>query len=296
METITDQQAVADADLSPNATRAALETRDAMLRAEESPLDRAVQKPLGRTPTAMAPSLWDVQEPITIVPQPLRPEQVTTLEHYAELEGYAVEHVVSALTVLAKAAQQVMDARDALRADPIRHERELILDVHDLHARLSPAALKVAQQSTERLQSAIASHEAKLNESIKDNAHGAEVRAYVRSLPKLERLTVLTQAVNNGDAMTVGALLNSTAPSMLSGLDLTADMRAAMIRQWNTKRDPKAAKQLALMRAALGKLEAAGSVFIGATDGLVGAKDATVRRARAARERYRTVIGINVGA
>lgn len=291
MTTNTPTQTEAEADAAPAYTPA--EVRRA-LAAQASPLDKALMKSIGNAPQPMAPSLFDAHAPITLVPQSMRVEQITSLEGYEELEGWGCTLAVNALTAMTETVQKIIDAREVLRTNQIKHEAEVLLDVNDLHDRLTPAVLRQAQSAVDTLQSAIASVEAKLSENVKDNTHGQEVRAYVRSLKPAERLTVVTKAISDGDAVTVGALLNSTVPAILTGLDLTADMRAAMVRQWNTKKSPVEAKRLALMQAALGKLEAAGSALNGARDGLIGAKDGTVRKARAAREKYRNVTGISL--
>jgi len=291
MEAQTDTTTTTQTDAASAYTPA--EARRA-LAAQASPLDRAIMKPLGNAPQALTPSLFDAHAPITLVPQAMRVEQVTTLPDYAELEGWGCTLAVNALTAMTETVQKIIDARETLRTNQIKHEAEVLLDVNDLHDRLTPAVLRQAQSAVDTLQSAIASVEAKLSENVKDNSHGQEVRQYVRSLKPAERLSVVTKAINDGDAVTVGALLNSTVPAILTGLELTADMRAAMVRQWNTKKSPVEAKRLALMQAALGKLEAAGSALNGARDGLIGAKDGTVRKAKASREKYRNVTGISL--
>lgn len=257
-----------------------------------SPLDKALKKPLGNAPQALTPSLFDVQAPVTIVPQTMRAEQITSLDGYDAGDG-AVAAAVDALNVLTETTQRIIDAREVLRANTIDHEAQRVLNVFDLHAKLSPPVLRAVDKATDVLRNAIATTEAKLSEQVKDTAAGQEVRSYVRSLKTTERLPVLTKAIEQGDATVVGALLGSPS-QMLTGLDLSADMRAALLRQWHTKRDPKTAARLLLMTASLGKLEAAGSTFLGSTDGLVGSRDATVRKARSAREKYRTVIGVSL--
>lgn len=263
------------------------------LAAQASPLDRAIMKPLGNAPQAMAPSLFDAHAPLTQVPLSMRAENVTSLDGYEELEGYGCTLAVNAMTALTDTAQKIIDAREVLRTNQIKHEAERVLDVHDMHAKLSPAVSRQVDAAAATLRAAVASHESKLSEAVKDNSAGAEIRSYVRSLTPAERLPVLMNAINSGDATVVGALLGSPSP-MLTGIEMTAEMRAAALRQWHSRQRPKEARQLALMQAALGKLEAAGSAFIGATDGLIGAKDSTVRRARASREKYRTVIGVSL--
>lgn len=102
-----------------------------------------------------------------------------------------------------------------------------------------------------------------------------------------ERMSFINQAVINGDAVAVGAVLG--APSYLSGL--SEEMAQALSARANVQRNPKVAAQLSLMRHARERLEAASSVFTLSTDNMIGARDETVRKLRAKRDKLKTVIG-----
>lgn len=279
----------ADETLSHDEQHAARQVQSELLAAQRSPLDQSFGRHNNRPNTARTPSLWDA-EPLTQPSMSLDPGQITSHNLHAELEGWNCQSALEALTALQTVAKQIIEARETLRANPIKHEAELILELDDLHNKLAPTATKKADAALKALGAGIASHEAALAAHVKDTPHGQEIREYVRSLKPAERASVLRQAIERGDATTVGALLGSPAP-YLTGLDLSAEMHAAYLNQWNSKRDPVKAKQLALMRHAQAKLEQAGSTFIASTEALTGVKHSTVAKLRAQRQKLRTVVG-----
>ncbi len=287
MNTATDTPAD---ELSPDEQHAAKQAQAALLHANKSPLDQSFARPSQRPNATHAPSLWDA-EPATLPSMALDPGQIKAHEHFEELEGWNTDQAVAAMEALQTVAKQIIDARQVLQANAIKHPAELILELDDLHGKLAPTATKKADAALKALGAGIASHEAALAAHVKDTPHGQEIRNYVRSLKPAERASVLRQAINSGDATTVGALLGSPAP-YLTGLDLTAEMHAAYLNQWNSKREPVKAKQLALMRHAQAKLEQAGSTFIASTEALTGVKHATVAKLRQQRQKLKTVIGV----
>jgi hypothetical protein len=287
MNTATDTPAEA---LSSDEAYAAEHARTELLRAQASPLDQSLARKNDRPTTARAPSLWDVAEPLNMPSMSLDPGQIRAHEHFDELEGWNTEQAVAALEALQTVAKQLIDARQVLRANEVKHEAELILELDDLHSRLAPTATKKVDAALTSLGKAIASHEAALNAQVKDNASGQEIRAFVRSLKPAERLATLRRAIDSGDATTVGALLGSPA-SYLTGLDLADDARSALLRQWHTKLDPVKAKQLALMKHCAASLEKAGSVFVASADAMLGVKGTTAARLRASRQKVKTALG-----
>lgn len=276
-------------ELSPDEQHAAKQAQAAMLHANKSPLDQSFGRRNERPNTARAPSLWDA-EPVAVPSMSLDPGQIKAHEHFEELGGWNTDQATAAMQALQTVAKQIIEARETLRANPIKHEAELILELDDLANRLLPTATKKADAALKALGSAIASHEAALAANVKDTPHGVEIRQYVRTLKPAERASVLRQAIERGDATTVGALLGSPAP-YLTGLDLSDEMHAAYLNQWNSKREPVKAKQIALMRHAQAKLEQAGSTFIASTEALTGVKHTTVAKLRQQRQKFRTVVG-----
>lgn len=277
-------------ELSSDEQHAAKQAQAALLHANKSPLDQSFGRRNDRPHTARAPTLWDVAEPLNMPSMALDPGVIRAHEHFETLEAWNTDQAIAAMEALQTATRQIIDARQVLRANEVRHEAELILELDDLLAKLAPTATKKADAALASLGKAIASHEAALNAAVKDNASGQEIRAFVRTLKPAERLATLRRAIDSGDATTVGALLGSPAP-YLTGLDLADDARAALLRQWHTKQDPVKAKQLALMKHCVASLEKAGSVFIASADAMLGAKGTTTARLRASRQKVKTALG-----
>lgn len=288
VEDVLDDALLADAEA----------TRDRLIAQAQvaSPLDASLRRGNNRPDVALPPSLFDAK-PLTQPSITLDPGNITGLDGYAALEGYGCQPAVEALTALHTTVQRIITARDAYMQDATLTQTAQVLAVDDLHAQLMPVATRKMDAALRTLDAAIAASEAQLSQAIKDtgNALSQEVRSHVRSLKPAERMTVLAQAINSGDAVTVGALLGCSVP-MLTGLDLSPEAHAALVTQWHTKRSPDAARKLALMKAAKGKLEAAGSVAIGSIDGIVGSKSRTRERLRTNKAKLKTIIGINAGA
>jgi hypothetical protein len=283
-----------DEALTPDEQYAARNAQAALMHAQKAPIDQALARPNVRPHTAIPPSLFDALEPLSMPSMALDPGQITSNSLHAELEGWNCEGAVEALTALQSVTRQIVEARETLRANPIKHEAELILELDDLHGKLWPTAAKKVDAVVKNLNATAAALEAQLNAQVKDSPHGSEIRQFVRSQKPGERMATLRQAIERGDATTVGALLGSPAP-YLTGLDLSPEMHAALRNQWHTKLDPIKAKQLALMRHAQASLEKAGSVFLASTDAMLGVKHTTVAKLRQQREKVRTVIGAIAG-
>lgn len=109
----------------------------------------------------------------------------------------------------------------------------------------------------------------------------------VRGMSVADRQSFVTQAVNNGDTVAIGAILG--APSYLSGLD--PKMAQVFTERANTLQNPTLVKQLALMKHSRDKLERAGSLFVANTDAMTGFRHTTAERLRAQQKKLKTVLG-----
>jgi len=294
MDTTTDTPT--EEALSPEEQYAARQNQAALVAAQRAPIDQALARPNARPHTALPPSLFDALEPLSMPSMALDPGQITSHSLHAELEGWNCEGAVEALSAMQAVAKQLIDARETLRSNPIKHEAELILELDDLHGKLWPTAAKKVDAVVKNLNATAAALEAQLNAQVKDSQHGSEIRQFVRSQKPGERMATLRQAIERGDSTTVGALLGSPAP-YLTGLDLSPEMHAALLNQWHTKLDPLKSKQVTLVRHAQASLEKAGSVFLASTDAMLGVKHTTVAKLRQQREKVRkaTVIGAVAG-
>jgi len=234
-------------------------------------------------------TVWNV---IDVMHTPLMafdPAQISSLPEYVELDGYGVSMGVDAMKAMYDTVGQVIEARETLKANEVRHPAELALELDSFLTKLMPVATGKLDSAVATISKAIKFHEGKQREQIKDSASGAEVRSFVRSLPIGERRKVLQHAIESGDAVTVGALLGSPT-RILTGLELTDEMHTAYLRQWNAKRDPDTAKKLALAQGAVAKLEAAGSAYLNNMERIIGVSLKTLGVLRAKRDKVRKAL------
>ena len=89
----------------------------------------------------------------------------------------------------------------------------------------------------------------------------------------------VSELIATGDEQGVSAVLG--APPYLSGI--TAEMRAALTTQWNTKRNPALTARLAMLQAASERLDRAGAAFIVNVEKAMGVNYGVVQRLRAAQ-------------
>lgn len=258
-----------------------------------SPLDASFTRGNPRQRQDAQP-LWDAPEQLRVPSQALDAGNIRAHEQFEALEGYGCEIAVSAMTALQEVTKKVVEAREAYKAEGIKHDAEQVLDVFDLHSKLAPVATRKVDAANRALDSAIAHHEGELRKAIRDGATGpfaAEIRTMLRSMPLGERQSFVMEAIARGDAAAIGAVLG--APAYLTGM--TPEMAQAFTERANVAREPRLAAQLSLLKHAQAKLDAAASVFVRSTDNMIGARDSTVRTLRARREKLRTVIGAIAG-
>jgi hypothetical protein len=235
-------------------------------------------------------TVWDVVDVMHTPLMAFDPAQISSLPEFAELDGYGVTPAVDAMKAMKGAVGQLLNARETLKANEVRHPAELALELDSLLDKLMPVATGKLDAAAATISKAIKFHEGKQREQVKDSASGAEVRAYVRSLTLGERRKVLHHAIESGDAVTVGALLGSPT-RILTGLELTDEMHTAYLRQWNAKRDPDTAKKLALAEGAVSKLEAAGRAYLNNIERILGVSLKTLGVLRAKRDKVRKALG-----
>lgn len=278
-----------DEPLSPNQEHAATQAREAIAHTLKSPLDQALSRPNAR-PAEAPRSLFDARQPLAIPSLTLDPNNIRAHDQFERLGGYHCDAAIAAMEALHTVAKQCITARDTYKGDVTLTEAAQVLAVDDLHGKQAPLALRKVDAAVQALDSAIGSHEQQLRASIKEGATGpfaAEIRTMVRGMTLGERMSFVTTAVTNNDAVAVGAVLG--APSYLSGLD--AGIAQSLTERANAIRNPEIAARLALMKHALNKVQAAAGVFLGSTEAMCGFTDATVRKLRAQRAKVKTVIG-----
>ncbi len=292
MSTTTTEPTVTADDLADAIERAAEvqlnEAKASALVAQLSPLDQSLRRPNARQQHG-SQTVW-VFDVMTTPNMAFDPAQVTSLEHYEELEGWGVSLGVDAMKTMHGTVSQLIEARETLKANQFKHPGELALDLDDLHGKLGPAATRKLDAAYSTIGKAIAAQEQELRQPITEGARGpfaAEVRTYVRGLNTSERLKFFNAAINNGDMAALGACLG--APAYLSGL--APETAATLTEQANRARNPLVVKRLALLKGAHSKLEAAGSLFHDSTERIVGVRESTIHKLRAQRKQVRKAIG-----
>lgn len=291
MNTATDTSAE---ELTSDEAHAAKQAQAALLHATKSPLDQSFARPSQRPNTARTPTLFDADEPMTLVSPTFDPGVIKAHEAFEAEGGFGCELAVSAMDALKQAVQNIITARETYRSDVTMTEAAQLLAVDSLHSAQSSKVLPKVDAARATLDKAIASHEAELRKGIKEGATGpfaAETRAMLRGMTDGERMSFLTRAANEGDTVALAAVLG--APTYLS--NITADMAQALTERANKARNPKLSVQLDLLRHARDKLDAAGSLFLARSEAMIGARYSTVERLRAHKAKLKNAIGAIAG-
>ena len=274
-----DQAPDTTTDTEPDDDALALTTAQerSIARSLASPLDQALHRGNAR-PERGAPSYFDAE----MIARPsisLDPGNITASKLYEQADGFGVDMAVDALRTTQEVLNKFIGGRDALRTDPTLTEAARVLAVDDLFHKLFPTAAKKLDAASNALTRAIQSMEEGLRAPIVASTHTpvtTEIANYVRSLPLSERMSFLSNAIQDGDEVTMNAVLSR--PHYLSGL--TKEMQAALTEKYNRRRDPVAVKRLDLMKMALARIDAAGPLLVRSIDGLIGARNETVRKLR----------------
>lgn len=132
----------------------------------------------------------------------------------------AMDEVRATLSAVYGALGRLHEAQESVGADPTLTDAAKIHEAEKLRASATERINGGWDKAGRILARAIESAETRLRESVRPaafTAAAAEIRGYVRSLPREERLKFLSTAARSGDRETVHAIL-STRP-YLSGLD-----------------------------------------------------------------------------
>lgn len=275
-----DQAPDTTTDTEPDDDAVALTTAEqrAITRSLASPLDQALHRGNAR-PERGAPSYFDTE----LIARPsisLDPGNITATKLYEQADGFGVDMAVDALRTTQEVLNKFISGRDALRTDPTLTEAARVLAVDDLFYKHYSAATKKLDAASNALTRSIKSIEEGLRAPIVASTHTpvtTEIANYVRSLPLSERMSFLSNAIqDDDDKVTMNAVLSR--PHYLSGL--TKETKEVLTEQYNRKRDPVAVKRLDLMKMALARIDAAGPLLVRSIDGLIGARNETVRKLR----------------
>jgi hypothetical protein len=242
-----------------------------------SRLDDALSWRNGRPTAPQGNKFADAETQVTLPTPSTDPGAITGLAGYDDDTRGAVAGVVNALGDLHKAQAQVIAARDAARSDVTLTDAAAALKVAAFADKVCEPATRKLDTAYKALEQSALQLEGDLKKSVGYAATGsftAEIRAHVKGMSSSQRMQFLSEAVSRGDVVALGAVLG--APPYLSGL--SAEIQAATLERHNLQRDPTGAKRLAFMRLAMEKVRMAGTAFLASREGLVGSRNATVRR------------------
>ncbi len=251
--------------------------------ASQTPLDRAISAARGR-PTPVAPSLRSGVEPMLRPSPAFDARVIAALPDYDEETRPYVGLAETALDQCRISLERVIAARQGSLMRPDWNEAMQVLNVAveaDKHSKAATDALTKAHHG---LTQSIKQTEDMLRTPINTGANtpvAVEIRAYMRGLKSEERGKAMHAAVQKGDMTTLSAVLGG--PAYLSGL--SDEMQGEYLRQHHLVRDPAAAKRLALMRAALEKVEAINvAMWQSSVEQAMGVRMTTVQRLRGQRD------------
>ena len=179
----------------------------------------------------------------------LHPKCIEHLDAYTESTAPYVSSAIGALTSAYQAVASVHDARAAASQNPVWNEAEQIIRTDSLAQEKIVGAAKALDASISELGKKSDDIEKTLTQPLVSKAAlsiSQEIRAHVKSMETGERLTFIRQAINQGDEVTVTALLG--APSYLCGLD--QEMHGVHVRMWHEKNSPELAARLKVVRGA----------------------------------------------
>ncbi|MFT3666316.1 hypothetical protein [Piscinibacter sp.] len=252
--------------------------QQAAVRLGAAPIDAALSsRPIGH-PQRYESKLR--REMLTRPPLAYQSENISKLDGYED-HAASLAGSVAAFDAMHAAVVSIIDARDKSTRDPtLGSEAAQVLKVATFADKLMEAASRKADSAYQSLTAQIKATEEELGRAVAVGTHttlATEIRAHAKS--EKSPAQFVGNLIAQGDAQSVSAILG--APAFLSGL--TEDMRAALIKQWNAKRNPALTKRLALLQAVSGKLEHAGASLFGTVERAMGVKYETVKRLRDAQ-------------
>ena len=165
----------------------------------------------------------------------LHPDNIASLDGYNDSTAPLVADAAEALEAAYGYLGGIHDVRAAAFADPTLTKEAALLKADD-HAQAKLAAVtKKFDAAVARFGTSIASLEADLSASVKEQA-GRAVSGEVRALMQKsnDRVGLMEKALAEGDDEVLSAVLG--APPMLSGL--TKEIHTVFLRKYNEQRKP----------------------------------------------------------
>lgn len=198
-----------------------------------------------------------------------------------DLRAYVAD-AHTAMDTLHQAVTKVIDARVASQTNPTWTEARQVIEVGMFAEKVTTQAAKIVDSTLAALQKRIAHTQGELTKPLAAGASTAiagELRALARSMSEADRQALVKSFIDKGDTVSLGALIGSGVPPVLSGLsDKAVEAYTAM---HNRKTNPLATKRLEAMQKAYDKLSDAGSLLLTQMEAAQGVKPNVVAKLRA---------------
>lgn len=214
----------------------------------------------------------------------LHPENVRQLDGYDDDTAGLLNGTLAAFTTAYEAIGAVWSAKDVVNQNHAWTEERRIIELSKHAERKFDAIAKAFDSTRAILVKQIAHFENELTQPVEAKAAAPvakEIREHAKGLSTTERHAFVQQALRDGDATTLTALLG--APSYLSGI--TGDMQKLYVRQYRERLEPVKAKRVRALTAARDLIEQRGALVNAELEKAVGAtpqKAASLRRAHQA--------------
>jgi hypothetical protein len=222
----------------------------------------------------------------TRVTPALHPQLVGSLVDFdSETEGH-LQQAVDAFHYAYRAVAATHDARDAVREDPTLTEPAQIVRTADHADKMFKTAAAQLDKVRANMLVGIDILNKEMTAPLQARAThtlSVEVRSYLRELKEKGKspLDFVRNAVERGDADTVSAALGG--PAYLAGLEPA--MQDVLLRMWNEKLNPGAAKRLRAMQGVVDLIHKNGPLLHEQLEKAIGVPAWKVREYRAAKAR-----------
>ncbi|MEZ0002919.1 hypothetical protein [Sinorhizobium fredii] len=217
----------------------------------------------------------------------LHPDNVKQINGYDDETAPVLAPTMTAFSEAYEGIRAVHNAREKAKTNPTWNEAQQIIATDDFAQKQFARIAKVMDSTRVNLEKGIEHLEKELSQPLESKAAqgiASEIRAHVKGLSMDKRHALIRGAIEQGDHMTVSAVLG-TVP-YLSGLD--AQFQAIYTRQWNEKASPATAKRLRAMVGARELIEQRAGLVFGELEKAVGApphKAKALREAKTAAEK-----------
>ncbi|WP_153159804.1 hypothetical protein [Zoogloea sp. 1C4] len=220
----------------------------------------------------------------------LHAETLKAIEGYDEeltapILASALEALDDAYVTLGK----LHDARDAAKKNQAWTEGQQVLAVSDAAWKQQQRLAKKFDNVRTTLDKQIAHFEQELSQPLESRAAvtiAGEVRRFVKDMPVEERHKFVRQAIDDGDHITVSAVLG--APPYLSGFD--ANFQETYTRMWWERTTPQLATKLKAVRNAKAVIEERGGLLFKEIEKSMGSTWAKVNELRHGNDKALTAL------